>query len=218
MNTNAAPCVVSYDASTDFTTYNGATTQTTTTLTAVTGQTIKINNAGPATAAYGSSFTVDASATSGLPVSIVGSGGCAGTGSNRATLQMTSGTTGCTVTYSQAGTAYTVGTTAAGITAAPSLIGTTKATLESQVITVTLQPSSYSINSNFDVRPTSSAGLAVTVTSTTTSICTVTNNFDGSWHVSTTRTAGTCALQYTQAGIPNNVSAAPQLLQSTLVS
>jgi len=67
-------------------------------------QTISVVTPAPASAVYGTSFDVAATATSGLPVSIVGSGGCSGGGTaGTATITMTSGTTGCVVHYNQDG-------------------------------------------------------------------------------------------------------------------
>jgi hypothetical protein len=63
-------------------------------------QTITINTDAPATAVFNTSFTVAASASSGLPVSYSASGVCSHVG---ATFTMTSGTGTCTVHYNQAG-------------------------------------------------------------------------------------------------------------------
>jgi uncharacterized cupin superfamily protein len=63
-------------------------------------QTITINTGAPATKVYDTSFTVAASASSGLPVSYSASGDCSNVG---ATFTMTSGTGTCTVHYNQAG-------------------------------------------------------------------------------------------------------------------
>jgi hypothetical protein len=63
-------------------------------------QTINVTTAAPSSAAYGSSFTVAATASSGQPVSYSASGSCSVVG---ATFTMTSGTGTCTVKYDQAG-------------------------------------------------------------------------------------------------------------------
>lgn len=68
-------------------------------------QTINVTNAAPTTAIYGDTFSVSATASSGLDVSILASGACSGSGTASATITMTSGTGTCTVTYSQAGNA-----------------------------------------------------------------------------------------------------------------
>ncbi len=84
-------------------------------------QTITVTTAAPASAAYGSSFDVAATASSFLPVTISTSGSCFGGDTDGdATITMTSGTGACTVNYTQAGNASynaarqeTSGTTAA---------------------------------------------------------------------------------------------------------
>jgi LPXTG-site transpeptidase (sortase) family protein len=57
----------------------------------------------PATALNGTSFSVAATASSGLPVNIISNGNCSGNGSNSATITMASGTGICTIIYGQAG-------------------------------------------------------------------------------------------------------------------
>ncbi len=63
-------------------------------------QTINVTTAAPTSAAYGSSFTVGATATSGLSVSYSAGGSCTVVG---ATFTMTSSTGVCVVKYDQAG-------------------------------------------------------------------------------------------------------------------
>ncbi len=63
-------------------------------------QTITVNTHAPATAVYNSTFTVAATAGSGLTVSYSSTGSCSNTG---ATFTMTSGSGTCTVHYNQAG-------------------------------------------------------------------------------------------------------------------
>jgi sugar lactone lactonase YvrE len=65
-------------------------------------QTITIVTNAPASAVYGASFAVQATASSGLVVTYGSSGSCTNSG---ATYTMTAGTGNCTVTYSQAGSA-----------------------------------------------------------------------------------------------------------------
>ena len=59
-------------------------------------QTITVHTHAPASAAYGESFTVDASSDSLLDVSYSAAGGCTNVG---ATFTMTSGSLNCTVQY-----------------------------------------------------------------------------------------------------------------------
>jgi hypothetical protein len=63
-------------------------------------QTITVTTPAPATAVYNTSFTVAATASSGLPVAYSSAGVCTNVG---ATFTMTSGTGTCTVKYDQAG-------------------------------------------------------------------------------------------------------------------
>jgi hypothetical protein len=68
-------------------------------------QSITVTQSAPATAIGGTSFTVAATATSGLAVAITTSGVCTGSGAGSATITMTSATGTCTVLYNQAGNA-----------------------------------------------------------------------------------------------------------------
>src|ERR687885_540742 len=63
-------------------------------------QTIHVTSSAPASKPYGGSFTVAASASSGLPVAYGSSGSCSNSGAG---FTMTSGSGTCTVTYDQAG-------------------------------------------------------------------------------------------------------------------
>lgn len=93
-------CVVSYEQAGDQD-YGAAPQQTSSTLAAKGDQTFTITSAAPATAPFGTSFTVAANASGG-PVTYGSSGGCT---NNGATFTMTSATTACTVLYDQAGNA-----------------------------------------------------------------------------------------------------------------
>ncbi len=66
-------------------------------------QTISVTTNAPASAAYGSSFNVAATASSSLPVSITTSGGCSGSGAGAAAVTMTSSTVSCVIHYNQSG-------------------------------------------------------------------------------------------------------------------
>lgn len=74
-------------------------------VTVKTSQTITPAPGTPGSAIYGDSFGVGASSDSGLDVAITTTGGCSGSGTNSATITMTSGTTACVVRYNQAGNA-----------------------------------------------------------------------------------------------------------------
>jgi hypothetical protein len=84
-------------------------------------QTITVTQNAPGTAAYGTSFTVAATASSGLPVAITTSGVCSVSsgGVDTATIHMDSSTGTCTIYYNQAGDC--------GYNAAPQINETTTA-------------------------------------------------------------------------------------------
>jgi hypothetical protein len=95
-------------------------------------------------------FTVAATASSGLPVTVGASGACSLSG---ATVTMTSGTGTCTVTFSQAGNPNYV--------AAPQVAPTTTAQKASQAITVTQgAPATAAANTSFPVAATRVVGVA----------------------------------------------------------
>ena len=93
---------------------------------APTGQTITFTTSAPASAAYNSSFTVVATASSGLAVVFTSAGACSNSG---ATYTMTSGTGMCSVIANQPGNS--------NYAAAPQVTQTAKATLATQKITFT---------------------------------------------------------------------------------
>jgi hypothetical protein len=67
------------------------------------GQAITVTKAAPASANYGATFAVAATASSGLPVAITTAGACSGSGSGSATVSMISGTGSCQVSFNQTG-------------------------------------------------------------------------------------------------------------------
>ena len=118
-------------------------------------QSILFTTNAPATAVYGSNFTVAASAISGLPVAFTSSGACSNVGT---TYTMISGTGTCYVIANQAGN----GT----YNAAPTDTETTSATLASQSVNFTTNaPASATYNTNFTVVATSTSTLPVAFTS-----------------------------------------------------
>ena len=90
-----------------------------------TAQAITLTTPPPDTAIYNSTFSVAATGgASGNPVVITTSGGCSGGGNNSASVQMTSGTTGCGIQFNQAGNAT--------YSAAPEVVKSVGAQLASQ--------------------------------------------------------------------------------------
>lgn len=162
-------------------------------------QTITVTTHAPANAAYGASFDVDATATSGLIVAITTSGSCSGSGSGSATITMTSGTGTCTVNYNQAGDA--------NYNAAPEVTDSTTAQKADQTITFgALADKTYG-DADFDVSATSDSGLTVSFAVGVLDQCTI---------IGTTVTitgAGSCTVTASQAG-NSNYNAATDVPQS----
>ena len=122
-------------------------------------QTITVTQTAPASAVYGTSFVVTASASSGLPVSITASG--AGTvssgGAGSATVQMISGTGTAPVTFSQAGdNNYNPATV---------VIENVTAQKANQTVTVTqTAPASAVYGTSFVVAASATSNLPVSIT------------------------------------------------------
>ncbi len=142
-------------------------------------------------AAYASTFDVAATASSGLAVAITTSGVCSGSGSDSATITMTSGTGPCTVHYKQTGDDnYTTSETTNDITAIKA----------NQRITVTsAAPASAAYASTFEVTATASSNLAVAIT--TSGVCS--GSGEGLATMAMTSATGTCTLHFNQSGDSN---------------
>ncbi len=159
-------------------------------------QTITFTTSAPSTAAYNSSFTVAATASSGLAVVYTSSGVCTNTG---ASYTMTSGTGTCSIIANQPGSS--------NYSAATQVTQTTKATPATQTITFTTSaPSTAVYDSNFTVAATAGSGLAVVYSSAGVCINT------GATYTMTSGT-GTCSVIANQAG-NSNYGAAPQVTQT----
>lgn len=144
-----------------------------------------INITAPSNALYNSSFTFVANASTGLPITLSSSGGCSVSGN---TVTMTSGTTACTLTFSQAGNATYYPVTATKIIAANKL---------NQAISITqAAPETAPYASSFTVAATASSGLAVTLSAGGS--CSLSGN-------TLTMTSGTapCTVTYNQYGDSN---------------
>ena len=127
-------------------------------------QTITVTTPAPPTAIDKSSFTVVASASSGLPVTFASSGACSNDG---ATYTMTSGVVGkaCVITMSQAGNSnYTA---AATITETTTVAGPI---LPSVSVTV---PATAYYGSTYTVVATTNASTTPTLTATPATVCTI---------------------------------------------
>jgi MBG domain/MBG domain (YGX type)/Abnormal spindle-like microcephaly-assoc'd, ASPM-SPD-2-Hydin/Bacterial Ig-like domain (group 2)/Galactose oxidase, central domain len=112
-----------------------------------TNQTISLTGT-PANAVYGTSFAVSASASSGLPVTIIPSGVCTLSGS---TVTMTSGTGTCTLTASQAGNAT--------YNAAPNVTNSVTAQQATATLTLSNLAQTYDGTGKSVIVTTSPAGL-----------------------------------------------------------
>jgi YVTN family beta-propeller protein len=159
-------------------------------------QTIMFVTNAPASAAYNMSFTVAATASSGLGVVYSSSGSCSNSG---ATYTITSGNGTCTLIANQPGNAQ--------YSAAPQMTQSTAATMVSQTITFTINaPTRAAYNSNFTVAATASSGLGVVYSSSGS--CT---NAGATYTM--INSTGTCIVIANQPG-NNNYSAAFQATQS----
>ena len=162
--------------------------------TVLTPQTITITPSTlPASAPYESSFTVAATASSGLPVTFTASGACS-VAPGTATYTMTSGTGTCSVIANQAGNS--------NYSAAAQVIKTVSATKASQTISFTVDPpAAAAYKTSFAVTATASSTLAVTYTSA--GAC----SNSGATYTMTASTR-TCSVIANQSG-NSNYSAAP---------
>ena len=151
----------------------------------------------PASAVYGTTFTVTGNASSGLAVSYSSAGSCSNAG---AAYTMTSGTGSCLVTASQAGNG--------NYAAATPVNQSVTATKASQTITVTTPapataPKSYA----FTIGASASSGLAITYGAS--GVCTV----SGATYTMSA-SSGTCTETLSQAG-DNNYAAATSVVEHT---
>ncbi|MFL6020891.1 MAG: Ig-like domain repeat protein, partial [Gaiellaceae bacterium] len=182
-----------YSGAAGFAASSGALTQTV----SKGSQTITVTTHAPASAAYNSSFSVAASASSGLAVSFSSAGGCTNSG---ATFTMTSGATSCTVRYDQAGDA--------NYNPATQVSESVNASKANQAITVTTHaPSSAAFNANFTVAATG-GGSGNPVTFSSAGGCT---NSGAAFTMTSGATA--CSVKYDQAG-DANYNAASQVTET----
>ena len=144
----------------------------------------------PASAVFGSTFTIAPTSTSGLTVAVTASGGCSISGN---TVTMTSGTTACVITAHQGGNGV--------YSPATDVVVTVGAQVASQAaLTLTVPPSATVGQSSVMATAVGGSGTgAVTFTSTTPSICSV----NASTGEITTLAAGSCGITATKAGDAN---------------
>ena len=153
-------------------------------------QSITFTTPAPASAIYSTSFTVAATASSGLPVAFTGTGVCTNSG---ATYTMTSGSGTCTVIANQTGNA--------NYAAASQVAETTNAAKASQTVTFTTPaPASAVYATSFTVAATSSVGNAITYVSS--GACT-----NGGATYTMTIGTGSCAVVAKAAGDFNYLAA-----------
>ncbi len=160
--------------------------------------TVTWNSALPASAVYGTSFTVAATSTSGGTITYSTSGGCTNTAGK---VTMNSGTTACMVTATAAAVTNEYNSGSVGPT-------TVNATLAQQTITFTTNPpATANLNSSFTVAATGGAsGIAIVFTSS--GACT---NSGAKYTI--TSSTGTCSVIANQAG-NSDYAAAPQVTKS----
>jgi len=152
-------------------------------------QTITFTQNAPSSAQYNTSFTVAATASSGLPVSFGSSGAC----SNAGTLfTMTSGTGTCSVMASQSGNSNYV--------AASPATQSTAATPAAQSVTFTGAPASAPYQSTFVVVATTNSGVIPTITASGSCSVSATT-------VTITKGSGTCSLTAKWAATQNFLAA-----------
>jgi hypothetical protein len=160
-------------------------------------QTITLTTPPPSSAAYKSSFTVAATASSGLAVTFTSSGSCSNAG---ATYTMTSSSGTCSVIASQAGNS--------NYAAAPKVTQTVTATVAAQTITFTTRaPSTAAYKTSFTVAATG-GGSGNAVTFKSSGSC---SNAGATYTM--TSGAGTCSVIANQAG-NSSYSAAPQVTET----
>lgn len=161
-------------------------------------QTIAINTHAPATAIYNTSFTVAATASSGLAVTYSSSGVCTNSG---AMFTMTSGTGTCTVKYDQAENS--------NYNAAPQITETVNAQKANQTINFGALVDKTFGDADFNVSATGGAS-GNPVTFNPSGNCTSSGTNGSTIHLTG---AGSCTITASQAG-DSNYNAAPNVQQS----
>lgn len=182
--------------------YNSASSSATAFTIAMANQTITVTSAAQASAAYNSTFTVAATAPGGTVTYSSGSPAvCTNVG---ATFTMVASAGACIVNYDQAGNT--------NYNAAPQVTSSnTTATKGNQTITFAALPTKNTVDAPFSLTATASSGLAVSYTSSNTSVATVSGS------TVTIVAAGTTNITASQAGDANWNAATP-VTQSQLIT
>ena len=170
-------------------------------------QTIGAITFSPTTLTVGGTTTASATATSGLPVTFTSTTPtiCTVSGTNGSTVTGVAAGT-CTIAADQAGDAYYY--------AAPEVTGSITLSKGNQTIgAITFSPTTLTVGGTTTASATATSGLAVTFTSLTTGVCTVSGT-NGS--TITGVTAGTCTIAANQAGNAN-YNAATQVTNNITV-
>jgi sugar lactone lactonase YvrE len=179
--------------------YSGATPVSHTFTVHAASQTISFRVNAPSMAAYGTSFTVAASATSGLPVTYSSSGPCTNSG---ATYTMNSGIGICTVTASQPGNS--------GYSLASPVVEYTDAARVSPTVNFSGVPSSAPYNSTFTLIATTNSSTTAVITTSDSVNCPLSGS---STPTSATilKSTGTCKFTATWPADSDYTGAAPTL-------
>ena len=182
-----------------FTNSEGSIASDPATLKVMRNQTISITQHAPSSAAFNANFTVTATASSGLGVQITSSGVCTGNGTGSATINITSASGTCTVHYNQPGnTLYNP---------APELTESTTAEKAAQTIDFAALADRILGDPPFTVSATASSSLAVSFSSRTLPVCSVSGT------TVTLLSPGPCTVRASQAGNAN-YSPAPDVDRS----
>jgi hypothetical protein len=192
MTSGTGSCTVKYDQPAD-SNYNAAPQVTDTVTAQKANQTINITMIAPASAIYGSSFTVTATAPGGT-VSFSSDGACS---NNGGTFTMTSGTGTCSVKFDQGGNA--------NYNAAPQIVENVTAEKSNQSIDFAALADKTFGDPDFTVSATANSGLAVSFTASGN--CTVSGN---TVHLTG---PGSCTITAHQAG-DSNYNAATDVPQT----
>jgi hypothetical protein len=200
MTSGTGTCTVKYDQAGDAN-YNVASQVLEIVSATKASQTINVTTHPPASATYGSSFTVAATGGgSGNPVTLSSAGSCSNSG---ATFAMTGGSGTCTVTYDQAGNA--------NYNAASQLLETVNATTASQTITFAALSNTTYGDPDFPVSASASSGLTVSFSVGATDNCTIAGS---RVHI---MGAGSCTVTASQGGNAD-YAAAPDVARSFTIA